>query len=178
MVENGRPVFPEMGSRRFQPRRVSLAALAFWLAIFCSSPTCLGQDFLPGVERDVIAAEEKNLARREAEMTDEFVLLGTELGLGGSDWPEFERNHTKDLIRSFTPPLLRPAFVGHAFVLPPKSGSDGGVRPRLREMISLPWANPIWQTSRISASTANSWISTCFMDLIWAKSGCTIFRSA
>jgi hypothetical protein len=62
-----------------------------------------------------------NLARQEAEYYDEFITLGTIEGLGGSDWQAFERNHTKDLIRSFIPPLLRPTFVGHAFVLPPKT---------------------------------------------------------
>ncbi|MDG2126672.1 MAG: hypothetical protein P8K08_01620 [Fuerstiella sp.] len=73
------------------------------------------------LQDEIPALDFQNQARLEAESSDEFTSLGTFQGLGGSDWQRFEGDHTKDLIRSFTPPLLRPAFVGHAFVLPPKT---------------------------------------------------------
>ncbi len=45
--------------------------------------------------------------------------LGTEDGPGGEDFMRFDRNQIRHQIKTFIPPLLRPAFVGHAFVLPP-----------------------------------------------------------
>ncbi|MEO2046269.1 MAG: hypothetical protein ABGX16_06815 [Pirellulales bacterium] len=82
----------------------------------------LGQEVLPTPQQNIANKVDKSTAtRREAETLDEFISLGTPQGLGGCNWQAFERNHTKDLIRSFIPPLLRPAFVGHAFVLPPKT---------------------------------------------------------
>jgi len=100
-----------------------VASLLVYSWLFWSSVALLGQELLPPVEPEPTTkrAPAKNLARIEAERFDEFVLLGTQHGLGGDDWQAFERNHTKDLIRSFIPPLLRPAFVGHAFVLPPNT---------------------------------------------------------
>lgn len=52
---------------------------------------------------------------------DEFVTLGTVQGIGGKDFMEFDRNQIKYQIKQFIPPLLRPAFAGHAFVLPPRA---------------------------------------------------------
>ncbi|MFQ5689430.1 MAG: hypothetical protein ACE5HQ_04060 [Gemmatimonadota bacterium] len=50
---------------------------------------------------------------------DEFLSLGTRQGVGGEDFMRFDRNQIKHQIQHFIPPLLQPAFVGHAFVLPP-----------------------------------------------------------
>lgn len=48
-----------------------------------------------------------------------FLDLGTEDGIGGADFMRFDRGLIKDQILQFIPPVLQPAFVGHAFVLPP-----------------------------------------------------------
>ncbi|MDP7740799.1 MAG: hypothetical protein QGF67_05130, partial [Lentisphaeria bacterium] len=50
---------------------------------------------------------------------NEFLDLGTEEGLGGKDFMKFDRDQIKNQIKTFIPPLLRPAFTQHAFVLPP-----------------------------------------------------------
>lgn len=53
-------------------------------------------------------------------VTDRYLELGTPSGvLGGADQKGYERAKIKEQILTFIPPLLRPAFVGHAFVLPP-----------------------------------------------------------
>lgn len=53
---------------------------------------------------------------------DRFLDLGTEEGtLGGEEQKDFELDQLKDQILSFIPPLLRPAFTQHAYVLPPKA---------------------------------------------------------
>ena len=67
------------------------------------------------------AVQEPQGKQQRKRFSDEFLTLGTEQGLGGEDWQAYERSRTKDLIRSFIPPLLRPAVVGHAFVLPPNA---------------------------------------------------------
>ncbi len=103
---------------------------AFLVLVMCSS--LWSQERLPSPSEGQASSAENGdnqskdedatfKLREEAEYFDEFISLGTPIGLGGADWQRFERNHTKDLIRSFIPPLLRPAFVGHAFVLPPKA---------------------------------------------------------
>ena len=51
---------------------------------------------------------------------DRYLELGTEEGvLGGEEQQAFERSQIKVQIKTFIPPLLRPAFTQHAFVLPP-----------------------------------------------------------
>lgn len=52
---------------------------------------------------------------------DEFLQLGTKEGIGGRDWQDFERMRLKDQILTFIPPLYQPAFLGHAYVLPPRT---------------------------------------------------------
>ncbi len=62
----------------------------------------------------VQASEEKSKA------VDRFMTLGTPKGqTGGEDFEKFERQEIKTQIKTFIPPLLRPAFTQHAFVLPP-----------------------------------------------------------
>lgn len=57
-------------------------------------------------------------------VTDRYLELGTPQGvLGGEDQKGYERSRIKEQILTFIPPLLRPAFVGHAFVLPPNTYS-------------------------------------------------------
>lgn len=52
--------------------------------------------------------------------TDTYMKLGTPGGeLGGEYQQEYERSDIKSQILTFIPPLLTPAFVQHAFVLPP-----------------------------------------------------------
>ncbi|MFQ5784529.1 MAG: hypothetical protein ACE5H8_06865 [Alphaproteobacteria bacterium] len=51
---------------------------------------------------------------------DRYMELGTPEGeLGGEEQKAFERRDIKTQIKTFIPPLLRPAFTQHAFVLPP-----------------------------------------------------------
>ena len=51
---------------------------------------------------------------------DRFLELGTPKGvLGGAEQKAFELSQIKTQIKSFIPPLLRPAITQHAFVLPP-----------------------------------------------------------
>lgn len=57
--------------------------------------------------------------RAESEKDNPFLTLGTEGGVGGSDFMDYDRGRIKDQILRFIPPLLQPAFTGHAFVLPP-----------------------------------------------------------
>lgn len=53
---------------------------------------------------------------------DRYLSLGTEQGeLGGADQKSFEHQQLKTQIKTFIPPLLRPAFVEHAYVLPPNT---------------------------------------------------------
>ena len=57
---------------------------------------------------------------------DRFMTLGTKGGkLGGEEQKTFERSQIKSQIKTFIPPLLRPAFTQHAFILPPKTYSIG-----------------------------------------------------
>lgn len=53
-----------------------------------------------------------------------FMKLGTPGGeLGGEEQKSFERGQIKTQILTFIPPLLRPAFTQHAYVLPPRAWS-------------------------------------------------------
>lgn len=65
--------------------------------------------------------EEAKAPSPEKVIEDEFLKLGTEAGIGGKDWMKFERSQIKFQIEQFIPPLLQPAFVGDAFVLPPNA---------------------------------------------------------
>ncbi|MFQ5563945.1 MAG: hypothetical protein ACE5FO_10305 [Parvularculaceae bacterium] len=57
---------------------------------------------------------------------DRYLELGTDEGvLGGEEQKTFERSQIKTQILTFIPPLLRPAFTQHAFVLPPGAMSVG-----------------------------------------------------
>lgn len=78
------------------------------------------------------AAEDDNPTVRDAAdgdkptAADRYLDLGTQAGvLGGEDQQAFERNQIKAQILTFIPPLLRPGFTEHAFVLPPKAMSIG-----------------------------------------------------
>jgi len=72
---------------------------------------CLGLTASPGTST---AAEPQSTA------ADRYLELGTPQGeLGGADQKEFEHKQLKEQIKTFIPPLLRPAFVEHAYVLPP-----------------------------------------------------------
>ncbi|MCP3902237.1 MAG: hypothetical protein GY715_01265 [Planctomycetes bacterium] len=57
--------------------------------------------------------------------SDPLLDLGTEKGIGGEDFMRFDRDQIKNQIKTFIPPLLRPAFTQHAFVLPPGLFSVG-----------------------------------------------------
>jgi len=56
--------------------------------------------------------------------SDNFLTLGTsESQYGGDDFVKYDRGEISNQIKSFIPPLLRPAFVQHAFVLPPSTST-------------------------------------------------------
>ena len=56
--------------------------------------------------------------------SDNFLTLGTaESPYGGEDFMKFNRGEINSQIKTFIPPLLRPAFTQHAFVLPPSTSS-------------------------------------------------------
>ncbi len=63
--------------------------------------------------------EQEEQEQQEQGPANPFLDLGTERGVGGEDFMRFDRGLIKDQILQFIPPLLQPAFVGHAFVLPP-----------------------------------------------------------
>jgi len=68
-------------------------------------------------------ATEENPSEREA-FTDNFLTLGTEKSqYGGEEFMKFDRGQISNQIKTFIPPLLRPAFTQHAFVLPPSTSS-------------------------------------------------------
>lgn len=70
-----------------------------------------------------LTAAPKTSTAAEAQPTaaDRYMDLGTAQGeLGGADQKAFEHEQLKAQIKTFIPPLLRPAFVEHAYVLPPK----------------------------------------------------------
>ncbi len=71
--------------------------------------------------RDAGAAEQPPAAQKPT-ATDQYMKLGTPEGvLGGEAQKDFERREIKTQIKTFIPPLLRPAFTQHAFVLPPRT---------------------------------------------------------
>ncbi|MFV2056531.1 MAG: hypothetical protein ACC707_08680, partial [Thiohalomonadales bacterium] len=54
--------------------------------------------------------------------SDNFLTLGTDKGeYGGENFIRFDRDQIKNQIKTFIPPLLRPAVTQHAYVLPPKT---------------------------------------------------------
>jgi hypothetical protein len=53
------------------------------------------------------------------ETDNPFLTLGTEEGVGGENFMKYDRGRIKEQILQFIPPLMQPAFTGHAFVLPP-----------------------------------------------------------
>jgi len=56
--------------------------------------------------------------------SDNFLTLGTpESQYGGDDFVKYDRGEISSQIKTFIPPLLRPAFTQHAFVLPPSTSS-------------------------------------------------------
>jgi len=56
--------------------------------------------------------------------SDNFLTLGTsESQYGGDNFMQFDRGEISSQIKTFIPPLLRPAFTQHAFVLPPTTSS-------------------------------------------------------
>lgn len=65
------------------------------------------------------ASEQQERKPQKPEPPNPFLDLGTDKGVGGQDFMKFDRGLIKDQILQFIPPLLTPAFVGHAFVLPP-----------------------------------------------------------
>ncbi|MFQ5535270.1 MAG: hypothetical protein ACE5EM_10680 [Sphingomonadales bacterium] len=61
-------------------------------------------------------------AQEENPTADKYLELGTEKGqLGGKEQKDFELMQLKEQIKTFIPPLLRPAFTQHAYVLPPNA---------------------------------------------------------
>ncbi len=65
--------------------------------------------------------------------SDRYMELGTPEGvLGGENQKAFERREIKSQIKTFIPPLLRPAFTQHAYVLPPGAYSIGISHRNLR----------------------------------------------
>ena len=70
-----------------------------------------------------VQAIEVNEENRDT-FSDNFLTLGTsESKYGGDDFMKFDRGEIKSQIKTFIPPLLRPAFTQHAFVLPPSTTS-------------------------------------------------------
>jgi len=63
--------------------------------------------------------ESKKPEQTKTKSDNPFLDLGTQRGVGGEDFMDFDRGLIKDQILQFIPPVLQPAFVGHAFVLPP-----------------------------------------------------------
>ncbi len=52
---------------------------------------------------------------------DNFLTLGTDKSsYGGDEYMVFDRGEIGNQIKTFIPPLLRPAFTQHAYVLPPR----------------------------------------------------------
>lgn len=73
-----------------------------------------------GLVSPVHAADEEAAGQQQTDAADRYMELGTEQGvLGGEEQKTFERRQIKEQIKTFIPPLLRPAFTQHAFVLPP-----------------------------------------------------------
>ncbi|MCK5831516.1 MAG: hypothetical protein KAH20_14570 [Methylococcales bacterium] len=76
--------------------------------------------FCTGVFSFLIMAGSVQADEKESKAVDRFMTLGTSSGkYGGDDFESFERKEIKTQIKTFIPPLLRPAFTQHAFVLPP-----------------------------------------------------------
>lgn len=72
------------------------------------------------------AQAQEDVDKDKPTAADRYLELGTEQGvLGGEEQKAFERNQIKTQILTFIPPLLRPAFTQHAFVLPPGAVSVG-----------------------------------------------------
>ncbi len=68
-------------------------------------------------------AVEGGQTSREA-FSDNFFTLGTPASkYGGEEFMAYDRNQIGHQIKTFIPPLLRPAFTQHAYVLPPSVSS-------------------------------------------------------
>ena len=62
------------------------------------------------------------LAQDKPQAVDKYLELGTKKGqLGGTEQKAFELRQIKAQIKTFIPPLLRPAITQHAYVLPPNA---------------------------------------------------------
>lgn len=85
---------------------------------------CLCLALLTSLPAGLMAQEDVALEPPEAgePEADRFLNLGTSEGvLGGEQQKVFELRQLKAQILTFIPPLLRPAFTQHAFVLPPNA---------------------------------------------------------
>ncbi|HFE38977.1 MAG TPA: hypothetical protein ENK06_11260 [Gammaproteobacteria bacterium] len=70
-----------------------------------------------------LQAVEVNESERKT-FSDDLLTLGTEESkYGGEDFMKFDRGEIRSQIKALIPPLLRPAFTQHAFVLPPSTTS-------------------------------------------------------
>lgn len=73
---------------------------------------------------DKYASNTKEEGDGRITFSDNFLTLGTEKGqYGGKDFVKFDRDQIKHQIKTFIPPLLRPAVTQHAYVLPPETFS-------------------------------------------------------
>jgi len=74
--------------------------------------------FLSNAYAVEVSEEERNT------FADNFLTLGTsESKYGGDNFMKYDRGEIGSQIKTFIPPLLRPAFTQHAFVLPPTISS-------------------------------------------------------
>jgi len=65
-------------------------------------------------------AENNNDNKDRKTFSDSLMDLGTsDSRYGGDDFMKYDRKQIRNQIKTFIPPLLRPAFTQHAFVLPP-----------------------------------------------------------
>ena len=87
-------------------------AYCLCLVVLISAPASL-------LAQEDVALEPPEPGEPEA---DRFLNLGTTEGvMGGEQQKAFELDQLKAQILSFIPPLLRPAFTQHAYVLPPNA---------------------------------------------------------
>lgn len=91
-------------------------------------------------QADVLAEEQAKETKSEKNKysKDKFMTLGTEEGIGGKDFMRFDRNQIKHQIKTFIPPILRPGFTGHAYVMPPGLFA-ASIRHRFTELYSDDW---------------------------------------
>lgn len=101
-----------------------LVLCLFCVAVAVGWNSAIRAEEVPTAAKNEQKKNEQNLesAQKKELAADFYMKLGTPSGvLGGENQQAFERRDIKSQILSFIPPLLRPAFVQHAFVLPPST---------------------------------------------------------